>query len=394
MVEMREEAHGAAAGAPILSVPLDRLRRERTSVKWRRYADDVIPMWIAEMDSTPCPPVVEAVRTAVERGDTGYATTQSYTEAFAAFVGEQLGWRVDPAATVAVADVLSGVTHLLRLLTDPGGPVVTSVPAYNAFFEVIEACGRRVVEAPLTDDHRLDLDRLTTLFGELTAGGERTAYLLSNPHNPTGTVHTAQELASLAALADAHGVRVVSDEVHGPLVMPSSTFVPYLTVPGTERGIAVTSASKSWNLAGLKAAVIVPGADAVDDVRRIHPFLTYGASHLGVVAQTAAYTDGRDWLRSLVAELDANRQLLSSLVAEHLPAVRLAVPEATFLAWLDLDGLGLGPDPAVELLRRSRVALSPGPIFGSGSATCARLNFGTSPDILREAVDRIASSLG
>ena len=394
MVETRDEARGAAAAAPILSVPLARLRRERTSVKWGRYDDDVIPMWIAEMDSAPCPPVVEAVRAAVGRGDTGYAMTPSYLEAFASFASAEWHWPVDAASAVAVADVLSGVTHLLRLLTDPGGPVVTSVPAYNAFFDVIEASGRRVVEAPLTAEHRLDLVRIGTIFGELTAAGERTAYLLSNPHNPTGTVHTSEELATLAELADAHGVRIVCDEVHAPLVMPTSTFVPYLTAPGTERGLVVTSASKSWNLAGLKAAVVVPGADAVGDLRRLHPFLTYGASHVAAIAQTAAYTDGRDWVHRLVDELDANRRLLATLVADRLPGVRLVLPEATFLAWLDLEDLDLGPDPALELLRRSRVALSPGPIFGSGNRTCARLNFGTSPEILREAVDRIASSLG
>ncbi|GAB3874951.1 MalY/PatB family protein [Terrabacter terrigena] len=393
MGETRDEVQQAGGEAPILSVPLAQLRRERSSVKWGRYDDDVIPMWIAEMDCTPCPPVVEAVRVAVGRGDTGYAMNQGYIEAFASFVAAEWGWHVDARSAVGVADVLSGVAHLLRLFTDPGGPVVTSVPAYNAFFEVIEACGRRVVEVPLTPGHRLDLDRLATVFGELTATGEPTAYLLSNPHNPTGTVHTAEELAALAGLADAHGVRVVSDEVHGPLVMPTSTFVPYLMVAGTERGLAVTSASKSWNLAGLKAAVVVPGAEAVGDLRRLHPFLTYGASHLGVVAQTAAYRDGREWVHRLVGELDDNRHLLAALVAEHLPGVRLVLPEATFLAWLDLDALGLGPDPALELLRRSRVALSPGPIFGPGNSTCARLNYGTSPDILREAIQRIANSL-
>ncbi|MGO4599726.1 MalY/PatB family protein [Terrabacter sp. 2RAF25] len=394
MGETCDELQRPGAEPAILSVPLAQLRRERTSVKWGRYPDDVIPMWIAEMDAFPCPPVVEAVEAAVRRGDTGYAMGGPYVEAFTEFVAAEWDWHVDGASAVGVADVLSGVTHLLRLLTDPGGPVVTSVPAYNAFFEVIEACGRRVVQAPLTVGHRLDLDRLATVFGELTAAGERTAYLLSNPHNPTGTVHSAAELAALADLAHAHGVRVVSDEVHGPLVMPTSTFVPYLTVPGTERDFVVTSASKTWNLAGLKAAVIVPGPGAVDDLRRLHPFLTYGASQLGVIAQTAAYRDGRDWLHRLVAELDANRHLLATLVAEQLPGVRLLLPEATFLAWLDLDGLGLGPDPALELLQRSRVALSPGPIFGRGNTTCARLNYGTSPEILREAVDRIAGSLG
>ncbi len=375
----------------ILGVPLADLRRDRTSVKWGVHGPDVIPMWIAEMDCAPCPAVVDAVSAAVARGDTGYALTEEYAAEVAAFADAEWAWRLDPRTTTRVADVLTGVTHLLGLFTDAGGPVVVSPPVYNAFYEVIEACGRRVVEAPLGPDHRLDLAGLAEVFARETAAGSRTAYLLSNPHNPTGTVHTPSELESLARVADEHGVRVVSDEIHGPLVLPTSTFTPYLTVPGTDRGVTVTSASKAWNLAGLKAAIIVPGEGAVDDVRRLHPYVTFGASHLGVIAQTAAFRDGRDWLHRLVGELDANRRLLADLVAEHLPGARLVVPEATYLAWLDLGGLGLGEDPAGAVLRRARVALSPGPIFGSGGRGHARLNYATSPEILRDAVGRIAS---
>ncbi|CAN7425048.1 aminotransferase class I/II-fold pyridoxal phosphate-dependent enzyme [Terrabacter sp. LjRoot27] len=385
------ESRGSSA--TIFGVPLADLRRDRTSVKWGRYDPDVIPMWIAEMDCAPCPAVVDAVSAAVARGDTGYALTQEYAAEIAAFADAEWGWGFDAHTTTRVADVLTGVTHLLGLLTDPGGPVVVSPPVYNAFYEVIEACGRTVVEAPLGPDHRLDLDRLADVFAEVTARGDRAAYLLSNPHNPTGTVHTPDELEALARVADERGVRVVSDEIHGPLVLPSSTFTPYLTVAGTERGVTVTSASKAWNLAGLKAAIIVPGAEAVDDVRRLHPWVTFGASHLGVIAQTAAYRDGREWVHRLVGELDANRRLLTDLVAEQLPGARLVVPDATYLAWLDLSGLGLGDDPAGEVLRRARVALSPGPIFGSGGAGHARLNYATSPDILREAIERIAGCL-
>ena len=379
--------------APILGVPLEDLHRDRTSVKWRRYDRDVLPMWIAEMDCAPCPAVVDAVSAAVVRGDTGYATTDEYAAELASLADAEWSWSLDPATTTRVADVLTGVTHVLRLFTEPRGPVVVSPPVYNAFYDVIEACGRRVVEAPLSAEHRLDLDCLAKVFADLAASGERTAYLLCNPHNPTGTVHTRTELESLAALADEWGVRVVSDEIHGVLVMPTSTFTPYLTVAGSQRGVVVTSASKAWNLAGLKAGIIVPGTGSVDDVRRLHPFVTFGASHLGVIAQTAAYRDGRDWVHRLVAELDANRRLLAELVAQHLPGVRLVLPEATFLAWLDLAGLGLGEDPTGELLRRARVALSPGRIFGS-TAVHARLNYGTSPDNLREAIGRMARSLG
>lgn len=379
---------------PILGVPLADLRCNRTSVKWGVHPGDVIPMWIAEMDSSPCPAVVEAVSAAVGRGDTGYALTEAYAVEVASFAEAEWGWAFDPSTTTRVADVLTGVTHLLRLFTDEGGPVVVSPPVYNAFYDVVAAAGRQVVEAPLGADSRLDLDRLATVFAEVTAGGRRAAYLLSNPHNPTGTVHSADELAALARAADAHGVRVISDEIHGPLVFAPGTFTPYLSLPGTERGVTVTSASKAWNLAGLKAAIAVPGGEAVTDLRRLHPFVTFGASHLGVIAQTAAFRDGRDWLHRLVRELDGNRQLLAELLAERLPDVDLVEPRSTYLAWLDLRGLGLGDDPAAELLQRARVALSSGPTFGSGGRGHARLNFGTSPEIIREAVGRIAASLG
>jgi cystathionine beta-lyase len=378
---------------PILGASLDDLRRDRTSVKWRRYDPDVLPLWIAEMDARPCRAVVDAVDAALHRGDTGYAWTDVYAEAFAEHAQDAWGWQPDPAGTVRVTDVLTGVTHLLGLLTDPGGPVVLTTPVYNAFFDVVEAAGRRVVEAPLGADHRLDLDSLAMAFASATAGGTRAVLLLSNPHNPTGTVHTAEELRALARLADEYGVRVVSDEIHGALVYASSTFTPYLTVPGTERGIVVSSASKAWNLAGLKAAVIAPGAEAVSDVRRLHPFVTFGASHIGVVAHVAAWSDGREWLARLVGELDANRALLARLVAERLPGARLVVPEATYLAWLDLRGLGLGDRPATRLVDTARVALSEGLTFGPVGAGHARVNFATSPEILTEAIDRIAGTI-
>ncbi|GAB3071784.1 aminotransferase class I/II-fold pyridoxal phosphate-dependent enzyme [Intrasporangium mesophilum] len=380
-------------GERILGASLDGLRRDRTSVKWRRYGPDVIPLWIAEMDSAPCPAVVDAVSAAVRRGDTGYAMTDAYAAALASFAEAEWSWTFDPTTTTRVADVLTGITHLLGLFTDVGGPVIVSPPVYNAFYEVVEAAGRRVVEAPLDAAGRLDIDCLAKTFADLTARSERAAYLLSNPHNPLGTVHSPDELQALAELADEHSVQVISDEIHGALVFSTSTFTPYLTVPGAERGVTVTSASKAWNLAGLKAGVLVPGERAVDDLRRLHMFVTFGASHIGVIAQTAAYSDGRDWVHRLVAELDANRRLLGELVETELPGAELTMPEATYLAWLDLRPLGLGDHPGTELVERAGVALSDGPMYGSGGAGHARLNYATSPEILREAVTRIARSL-
>jgi cystathionine beta-lyase len=380
-------------GSRILEAGVDDLRRDRTSVKWRAYGAGVLPLWIAEMDAAPCREVVEAVSAAMARGDTGYAWSQPYADALASFARDEWGWHLDPRSTTPVSDVLGGVAHLLRLLTEPGGPVVVSSPVYNAFFSVIESVGRRVVEAPLTARGRLDPDTLADTFSALAARGERAVYLLCNPHNPTGTVHAVDELARLAALADEYDVRVLSDEIHGPLVYAPARFVPYLTVPGSERGITVTSASKAWNLAGLKAGVIVPGAEAVADVRRLHPFVTFGASHLGVIAHTAAYEQGRPWLHRLAGELDENRRLLAQLVARHLPGAELLVPDATYLAWLDCRGLGLEGDPAEWFRKRAGVALSDGPSFGTPGTGHVRINFATSPALLREAVSRMAGSL-
>ncbi|MEO7447211.1 MAG: aminotransferase class I/II-fold pyridoxal phosphate-dependent enzyme [Humibacillus sp.] len=382
----------ADSGA-LLEIPLETLRAERTSIKWRLFEPDVLPLWVAEMDARPCPPVVHAVASAVGRGDTGYAGSGAYAAALAELAEAEWDWALDPGAVVQVADVLTGIGHLLRLLTDPGGPVVLSPPVYNAFYDLVATTDRRVVEAPLTDAGRLDLQVLDTTFATVTAGGQRAAYLLSNPHNPKGTVHSPDELADLARVAERHGVRVLSDEIHAPLVFSTSRFTPYLTVPGSERGITVTSASKAWNLAGLKAALLVPGAGARGDVTRLPPFVTYGASHLGVIAHTAAYRDGRDWVRTLLVELDDRRHLLADLVASHLPGARFVLPEATYLAWLDLRPLGLGERPGAALLERARVAVSDGVTFGGGGAGHVRVNFATSPSILTEAVERIARSL-
>lgn len=371
------------------------LRRTRTSVKWVAYPSDVLPVWVAEMDAEPCPPVVEAVAAAVRRGDTGYGWGPRYTDAVVRYAADTWGWQVDPGLTRVVADVMIGATEVLRLLTQEGGPVVVSPPVYDSFFGFLEASGRRLVEAPLTPEGRLDPDALAAAFREATSSGERAAYLLCNPQNPTGTVHSADELASLAALAEEHGVRVVSDEIHAPLVHHGSpSFTPYLTVPGSERGFAVFSASKGWNLAGLKAALVMAGEDAREDFGRLHEVHTHGSSHLGTVAHVAALDAGRDWLGQLLDELDANRALLGRLLAEHLPAVRWRVPEATYVAWLDCRDLGLGDDPAAAFRRRGRVALSSGPRYGRTEGRgFARLNFATSPEVLEEAVRRMASAL-
>jgi cystathionine beta-lyase len=213
----------------------------------------------------------------------------------------------------------------------------------------------------------------------------------TTPSITSGT--TAAELAAVAALADRHGIRVVADEIHAPLTADGVAFVPYLSVPGAESGLSLMSASKAWNLAGLKAALAVAGPAAASDLARLPEEVGHGPSHLGVIAHTAALRDGTGWLDALLAGLDDNRRLLTGLLAEHLPAITYRPGGATYLAWLDCRALGLDEDPADVFLRRGRVALNSGIPFGTGGAGHVRLNLATSPEVITQAVRRMAAAL-
>ncbi len=370
------------------SVPLERLRR-RTSAKWRHYEPDVLPLWVAEMDVDLADPIREALEAAVRDGDMGYPGSTPYVGSFVAFADRRWGWTVDDARVTPVASVIEGYVDALVELTDAGGEIIVNPPVYPPFFLYLRQAGREIREAPLGADLRLDLDAVERAMVEATSGGRRAAYLLCNPHNPGGTVHTRAELEGIAALSQRYGVRVVSDEIHAPITFPGFDFVPYLEVDPT--GMALHAASKAWNLAAIPAALLVGGPDAEGyDSHRAGKH--HGPTHLGTIAQTAAYAHGDEWLDAMLAGLDRNRLLVRDLLAEHVPQVRYTVPEGTYLTWLDF-GQTLGDEPAYALIDHGRVALNNGPYFGTGGAGHARLNIATSPEILEEAVRRIATGI-
>ncbi|GAA2100929.1 aminotransferase class I/II-fold pyridoxal phosphate-dependent enzyme [Microlunatus panaciterrae] len=378
---------------PFEQLSLEALRR-RTSLKWRLYEPDVLPLWVAEMDLLPAPAVVRALTDALDLGDTGYPFGTGYAEAFADFAGWRWDWPIAADSMATVPDVLTGTAEVLKLLTGPGDVVVVNPPVYPPFYRLVESIGRRIGEARLTAGHRIDLVALDRAFGEARAGGRPAAYLLCSPHNPTGTVHSRTELQAVAELAAGHGVRVVADEIHAPLVYPDTPFVPYLSLPAAADAFVLSSASKAWNLAGLKAALAVAGPAAMPDLARLPPEVGYLVSHLGVIAHRAALTGGRDWLAETVSGLDQNRRLLARLLAAELPQVRYQPPAGGYLGWLDFRDLELAGDPAELILQRGRVALNSGPTFGGGGEGFARINLATSPAILTEAVRRIAAAVG
>lgn len=376
---------------PLQALPLE-LLRQRSSTKWRSYDDDVIPMFVAETDFALAPAITSALMRAVEIGDTGYTPPRPGIDTdFAAYAERRWGWRPDPTRIRWTGDVMMGVVEVLRAVTSPGDRVIVTPPVYPPFYDTVEEAGAVVERVPLVDDgQRWSLD-LAGIERALAAGAR--SVLLCNPHNPTGTVHTRESLTSLARLAHRYGATVVSDEIHAPLTHAPSVFTPFLDA-GAEAaavGFAVTSASKTYNLAGLKCAVIVTGADETAAVVQALPWeVEWRAGLFGVIANRAAFAAESDaWLDGLLVALDDNRRLLADLLAEHLPRARYRVPEAGFLAWVDVSAYGWGDNPAPHIRREAKVALHHGPLFGTEGVGHVRINVGCAPDVLREAIQRI-----
>ena len=378
--------------AALEALPLDTLRR-RKSTKWRTYPEDVIPMFVAETDFPLADPITAALQEAVSLGDTGYTPPDpGIRDAFAGFAARRFGWTVDPARVRTTGDVMMGVVEILRATIAPGDRVVIAPPVYPPFAMCIPEAGGVVEEVPLRDTGsgwELDLEGMEAAL----AGGAR-AVLLCNPHNPTGTVHSREALAALADIAHRHGAIVISDEIHCPLVH-TGAFTPFLSASQTaaEVGFAVTSASKAYNLAGLKCALLITASDArTAVVRGLPPEVEWRTGLFGALAGVAAFSAESDaWLDGLLAALDHNRRLLADLLAEHLPRARYRIPDAGYLAWIDVSAYGWGDDPARALLRDAKVALHHGPLFGREGIGHVRLNFGCSPEVLRDAIARLGT---
>ncbi|HLX46887.1 MAG TPA: aminotransferase class I/II-fold pyridoxal phosphate-dependent enzyme [Streptosporangiaceae bacterium] len=374
---------------------LDALRRRR-SWKWTEYPPDVLPAWVAEMDFDLAEPIKDAVREAIGASDCGYPHPAGFGEAYAEFATQRFGWAPGPGQVFAIPDVMTGVAEVLQEVTPHGSGVVINPPVYPPFFFRLRLAGRRVVEAPLRCDsdgrYHLDIDAVDAAL----AADDVAAYLLCSPHNPTGRVWSSGDLAAVAAVCERRDVALIVDEIHAPLALPGARHIPFLSLDLDEklarRTFTFTSASKGWNIPGLKCGLAVIGHPeaAVALERRWEALL---ASHLGVLATMAAFRDCDPWLNAACAQLDENRVLLAKLLAQQLPTVNYQPPEASFLAWLDCRGLG-APDPAATFLGRGRVALSSGQDFGELGNGFVRLNMGTSPAILEEMVRRMAAAAG
>jgi cystathionine beta-lyase len=378
----------------VRALSLEQLRK-RKSVKWRQFPNDVLPLPVAEMDFESAPAVKAALLDMVERSDTGYlGPFPELFDAFAKFSNQRWGWQPDVKQMRVATDVGVGIVELMRVLIKPGEKVMLNSPVYENIWRWVTEVNATTVDTPLIEEnlnYKLDL---VAIEREYKNGVK--IHILCHPHNPVGVIFDQQQLATLAELAKRYQVVILSDEIHAPLTYDAKNFTPFLAVSdfAKEVGIIITSASKSFNLAGLKCALIITQSSVLQErINKMPLAVTWRASLFGAAASTAAYDQSTDWLDNLLITLDENRKLVANLIESKLPGVEYRIPDFGYLAWLDMSSLGVGDDPAGQILEKGRVAVNGGVLYGPKHKSFIRLNFGTSPELITEGINRITKIL-
>ena len=372
--------------------------RSRKSEKWHAYPADVLPAWVAEMDFPVAQPIRDVLSQALDHSDVGYPIAAGRTgirEAFADRMEARFNWTIDPRQVEVLSEVVQGLYLALGAFSEPGEGAVVQTAIYPPFLHGVEETGRRLVENRLVrkpGGWEINFEALEESIDPRTK-----IFLLCNPHNPSGRVMTRQELERLGELVLEKDLIVIADEIHADLVFDKRRHIPFASLaPELQaRTVTLNSASKSFNIAGLRCAVAHFGSPALRkrfDARSSR-HLRGGLGMLGLYATTAAWREGQPWLDEAVDYLEANRNYLMGELRNRFPEIRCETPEGTYLAWLDCSGLGWEESPATRFLERGKVALSDGANFGSGFEQFIRLNFATSRDILEEVLVRMEAAI-
>ncbi len=382
-----------SSSATDFSIPF--LRGRRTN-KWHKFADDVLPAWVADMDFGVAPPITEAMARLARNQEYGYAAREGLlAEAFARRMQSRFNWTVDPADAHPIGDLVQASFSSVMAFSEPGDAVVLQLPSYPPFMRAIEDTGRRLIANHMRDSGtRWVLD----LAAYDAAPDPRARVLIfCHPQNPTGRAYTRAELEQVATFAERHDLIVVSDEIHADIVYPGGTHIPLASLsPGmAARTITITSATKSFNIPALRCAVMHFGTPALKErfFARIPSRLLGSPGVTGVDATIAAWDEGQPWLDEILLQLQANRDWLMQNLGEALPGVSLRRPEATYLAWLDCSALNLKVPAGQFFLDSARVGLNAGETFGERYAAFARLNFATPAPVLKEIVGRMSDAI-
>jgi cystathionine beta-lyase len=383
---------------PIASFSTDDLRA-RPGIKWHRFADDVLPAWIAEMDYGVAEPIERVLRRLTDEAFYGYEPPNlpaALAEAFADHMHERFGWQVGAERVVPVADLVQALFTLVSVFSECGQGVVLQTPIYPPFLNSLRETGRRLVEHRLRDDGtRFVVD--TASLASVFSAADVPLMLLCNPHNPTGRMLERAELETIATQALEHNMVIVSDEVHADLAYAGRQHVPLASLGPeiAERTVTLTSATKAYNIPGLRCGLMSFGSDALRErFRTVIPDRMLGVvNRFGLEATICAWRECAPWLAEVMQQLTANRERVRAFFSAELPSVGVYAPEATYLAWLDCSGLGLPGGPQAFFLERARVALNDGADFGPPGQGHVRLNFATSPAILDEILRRMADAV-
>ncbi len=370
--------------------------RRRGSLKWTMYPG-TIGAFVAEMDFGTAPEIIAALHRAVDQAAFGYLPRQlseAMSHASADWHRSAYGWNINAAQVHPIADVLKGLELAIGHFSAPDAPVIVPTPCYMPFLKVPPAMGRELIQIPLQEaagQYALDLDALAAAYHD---GGH--LLVLCNPYNPVGKVFSADELLAVCDVVEANGGRVFADEIHSPVVYPGSAHVPYASISAAaaRHTLTATSASKAWNLPGLKCAQLIISNDADAEIwPRIEVAATHGASTLGVIATTAAYQKSREWLGDVLCYLDQNRQLLAELITEQLPGVNYSPPNGSYIGWLDCRELGLGDQTATFFRKRAGVSLTEGISCGEPGRGFVRMIFASPAPVLERAVTQMGAAL-
>jgi cystathionine beta-lyase len=384
-----------------IELPSEAALRARPGRKWHQYAEDVLPAWIAEMDFGLAEPIRAALQRVANEESHGYEDNSLYptlATAFATYVQRRYAWQPDPELVVPVADLVQALFTSVGAFTASGQGVVLQTPIYPPFQNAVRETGRHIVENRLTDDgsrFSMDLDALADVWN-----ADAPLLLLCNPHNPTGRVFERSDLERIAELAVSRKLVVVADEVHADLAYAEARHIPFATISAAaaERTVTITSATKAYNIPGLRCGVMHFGSTWLRErFRAAFPDRMLGiVNRFGIEATLAAWSDTASsaWLSGVLDVLEANRTRMTTFFSAELPEVRWYPPQATYLGWLDFgSAVPTGASPQAYVLEHARVGLSEGEPFGYGGDRRARFNFGTSPDILDQMLGRLADAL-
>jgi cystathionine beta-lyase len=366
----------------------------RSSSKWRRFPDDILPMHVAEMDFDVAQPIQRRLVEMVNNSDLGYlGPLPELAPAFAGFAKRKWNWEIDQSAIKLATDVGVAAVEILRSVGRPGDKVLINSPVYASFFKWISEVKMVPHDAPLRlvgDRWSLDLAAIEKAFSE----GVKI-YLLCSPHNPVGTVHTKEELQEVARLADKFNVLVISDEIHAPLAWVPFTPLLSLGSAAENQTVTITSSSKAWNTAGLKAGFIITQSKKMQErMRDLPEAMNWRASLLGAFSMVEAYTNGEEWLNDTVLKIQENLTFLRFELAKQLPKAKFFDMSATYLAWLDLSAYGLD-NLQGRLLQDAKVSVVAGPDHSPDNCypDFVRFNFATSQPRIAEAIRRMAGVL-